>query len=207
VILCDTGPLVAAFNKADNDHVRRTAFLRENWSRLVIPSLAVTEICHLLADPERRGRPALAAEFCAAIADDELRIIEVTPYDYRRMSELLKTYSSLRLQAVDACLVALAERLDLREIAALDRRDFQVVAPRHLGKGEPTGSGLSRPDNSLGHRAIRCSGGPSRPYPMRRPRHHGSAGLQARDPAGLRWPRMPYETSRRRNRRPKGQIR
>jgi len=109
VILCDTGPLVAAFNKADNDHVRCARFLRENWSRLVVPSLAVTEICHLLAHPERHGRPALAAEFCAAIADDELRVIEVTPYDYRRMSELLKTYSSLRLQA---------------------------VAPRHLGKGE-----------------------------------------------------------------------
>jgi len=29
--------------------------LRENWSRLVVPSLAVTEICHLLADPLRRG--------------------------------------------------------------------------------------------------------------------------------------------------------
>jgi uncharacterized protein len=37
------------------------------------------------------------------------------------MSELLTTYSSLRLQAVDACVVALAERLDLHEIAALDR--------------------------------------------------------------------------------------
>jgi hypothetical protein len=42
----------------------------------VLPSLAVTEICHLLSDPERRGRPGLAAEFCAAIADDELRVIE-----------------------------------------------------------------------------------------------------------------------------------
>jgi predicted nucleic acid-binding protein len=136
VILCDTGPLVAAFNEADNDHIRCVRFLRENWSRVVVPSLAVTEICHLLADPARRGRPSLAAEFCAAIADDELRVIEVTPYDYRRMSELLTTYSSLRLQAVDACVVALAERLDLHEIAALDRRDFQVVAPRHLRKGD-----------------------------------------------------------------------
>lgn len=71
MILCDTGPLVAAFNKADNDHARCASFLRENWSRLVVPSLAVTEICHLLADPARRGRPDLAAEFCAAIADDD----------------------------------------------------------------------------------------------------------------------------------------
>jgi hypothetical protein len=76
VILCDTGPLVAAFNAADRDHGRCTEFLRENWSRLVVPSLAVTEVCHLLADPQRRGRPALAAEFCAAIAEDEVRVIE-----------------------------------------------------------------------------------------------------------------------------------
>jgi uncharacterized protein len=74
-------------------------FLASNWSRLVIPSLAVTEVCHLLADPERRGCVGLAAECCAAIADDELRVIEITPHDYRRMAELLTTYSSLRLQA------------------------------------------------------------------------------------------------------------
>lgn len=75
--LCDTGPLVAAFNEADSDHARCSAFLASNWSRLVIPSLAVTEVCHLLADPQRRGRVGLAAEFCAAIADDELRVIEM----------------------------------------------------------------------------------------------------------------------------------
>lgn len=136
MILCDTGPLVAAFNRADADHARCSRFLAENWSRMVVPSLAVTEVCHLLMEPHRHGRPGLAAEFCAAIADDELRVIEVTPYDYRRMSELLTTYASLRLQTVDACVVALAERLDLHEVAALDKRDFQIVAPRHLPRGQ-----------------------------------------------------------------------
>jgi predicted nucleic acid-binding protein len=110
MIVCDTGPLVAAFNAADRDRARCTRFLRENWSRLVVPSLAVTEICHLLADPQRRGRTELAAEFCAAVAADELRVIEATPHDYQRVAELLTTYASLRLQVVDACIVALAER-------------------------------------------------------------------------------------------------
>lgn len=64
MILCDTGPLVAAFNRADKDHARCVRFLAQNWARLVVPSLAVTEICHLLSDPVRRGSPALAAEFC-----------------------------------------------------------------------------------------------------------------------------------------------
>jgi predicted nucleic acid-binding protein len=98
--------------------------------------LPSTRSATCLPTPQRRGHAGLAAEFCAAIADDELRVIEVTPYDYRRMAELLTTYSSLRLQAVDACVIALAERLDLHEVAALDRRDFQVVAPRHLPKGQ-----------------------------------------------------------------------
>lgn len=143
MILCDTGPLVAAFNKADDDHERCVRFLSQNWTRLVVPSLAVTEVCHLLADPQRRGSPALAARFCAAIGADELRVIEVAPHDYRRIAELLTSYESLRLQAVDACVIALAERFDLREVAALDRRDFMVVAPRHLPKGQRL---ILRPD-------------------------------------------------------------
>jgi hypothetical protein len=60
------------------------------------------------------------------------------------MAELLTTYSSLRLQAVDACVIALAERLDLHEVAALDRRDFQVVAPRHNLVHGPARSSLRR---------------------------------------------------------------
>lgn len=186
MILCDTGPLVAAFNEADNDHVRCVRFLRENWSRVVVPSLAITEICHLLADPARRGRPSLAAEFCAAIADDELRVIEVTPYDYRRMSELLTTHSSLRLQAVDGCVVALAERLDLHEIAALDRRDFQVVAPSPAQRGSVEASarqltlifrGRSRP-------------GLSDIESVRTPRLPGRLGRPSPRPGIGRWQRL-----------------
>lgn len=51
------------------------------------------------------------------------------------MGELLTTYASLRLRVVDARVIALAERLDLREVAALDRRDFLVVAPGTCAKG------------------------------------------------------------------------
>ncbi|GAB3883206.1 hypothetical protein GCM10027612_14940 [Microbispora bryophytorum subsp. camponoti] len=39
-------------------------------------------------------------------------------HDYRRMSELLSAYTSLRLQAVGACVTALAERFHLRGWAA-----------------------------------------------------------------------------------------
>jgi hypothetical protein len=44
---------------------RRSCGRRRSWSRLVVPSLAVTEICHLVADPQRRGRTGLAGEYRA----------------------------------------------------------------------------------------------------------------------------------------------
>jgi predicted nucleic acid-binding protein len=74
-----------------------------------------------------------------------LRVIEAAPHDYRRMAELLTTYASLRLQVVDACVIALAERLDVREVAALDRRDFlycRTPAPAQRRAAHPATSQL-----------------------------------------------------------------
>jgi predicted nucleic acid-binding protein len=43
----------------------------------------------------------------------------------------VKVYADLPLGAVDASVVAIAERLGVKEIATLDRRHFSVVRPRH----------------------------------------------------------------------------
>ena len=48
------------------------------------------------------------------------------------MSELVDTYRNLQLGAVDAAVVALAERLAVTTVATIDRRDFSVVRPRHV---------------------------------------------------------------------------
>jgi hypothetical protein len=71
------------------------------WSsspELVSPGGPVA-CCHrgLSSASQSQHRVVLAAEFCAATAD-ELRVIEITPHDYRRMAELLTPYSSLRHQ-------------------------------------------------------------------------------------------------------------
>jgi predicted nucleic acid-binding protein len=45
---------------------------------------------------------------------------------------LVTTYADLPLGTTDATVIALAERLGVREIATLDRRHFTVVRPRHV---------------------------------------------------------------------------
>jgi hypothetical protein len=44
----------------------------------------------------------------------------------------VRTYASLPLGAVDASVIAIAERLKLTDVATLDRRHFTVVRPQHV---------------------------------------------------------------------------
>ncbi|MDN3359945.1 PIN domain-containing protein [Actinomadura sp. DC4] len=69
--------------------------------------------------------------FLEALAAGELDLVPTVSSDLARMVELVRTYADLPLGAVDASVVAIAERLGIKEIATLDRRDFSVVRPRH----------------------------------------------------------------------------
>jgi predicted nucleic acid-binding protein len=45
--------------------------------------------------------------------------------------QLVEMYADLPLGAVDASVIAVAERLRISEVATLDRRHFTVVRPNH----------------------------------------------------------------------------
>ena len=48
------------------------------------------------------------------------------------MEHLVGQYTDLPLSAVDASVIAVAERLKVADIATLDHRDFRVVKPAHI---------------------------------------------------------------------------
>jgi predicted nucleic acid-binding protein len=48
------------------------------------------------------------------------------------MADLVVTYASLPLGTTDASVIAVTERLNLSEVATLDRRHFTVVRPHHM---------------------------------------------------------------------------
>lgn len=129
MIICDTGPLVAVLNASDKDHHRCTRFLEAHPGPLLVPSPVVAEVCYMA---ETRVGPDAEAAFLRSLAAGELQFAELARPDLSRMAELVEQYSDLPLGAADASVVALAERLDVREIATLDHRDFAVVRPRHV---------------------------------------------------------------------------
>ncbi len=97
------------------------------------PGLVIAEVSYLLA---RDANPTVEAEFLRSFATGFLALADITVADLDRSAELVEQYADLPLGATDACLVTLAERLGIVELATLDRRHFSVVQPRHVARLE-----------------------------------------------------------------------
>jgi uncharacterized protein len=124
VLICDTGPLYAAINRKDQNHVRCLDLLETHAGPLILPSPVLAEVCWLL---ESRIGPAAEADFLQSIVDSELTMEPLTTTDVARMKELVVKYANFPLGAVDAAVIAVAERLDVQEIATIDHRHFAAV--------------------------------------------------------------------------------
>lgn len=130
--LIDSGPLVAAASRNDIDHERCLRLFRELPGPFLLPDTVLIEACWVIGDRIGAKSHALFLEAIAAeLERDRYRLISLIPPDLPRMAELVSQYSDLRLDPTDASVVAIAERLGVRQVATLDRRDFTVVRPRH----------------------------------------------------------------------------
>jgi predicted nucleic acid-binding protein len=132
VILCDSGPLIAAAASNDADHRACTEMftgLRLAGRRLLVPQTVVAEVGYMLA---AWVSTEVEAKFLDAVAAEDFEVVNLTSADFARMAELVRGYDDLQLGTTDASVIAVAERLGVREIATLDRRHFTAVRPRHL---------------------------------------------------------------------------
>ena len=130
MILLDTGPLVAAALRDDDDHhacVELLTGLHLARRHMLVLSTVLAEVGYLLS-----REPRTEAQFLTSLAEGDFDTVDLTRADLRRMAELVQQCADLPLGTTDASVVAVAERLDISEIATLDRKHFTVVRPRHL---------------------------------------------------------------------------
>jgi len=91
--------------------------------------MVIAEVGYLLArDAGSSVEPAFLRSFKAGF----LATVSPTADDLSRAAELVEQYADLPLGTTDACIVALAERLNITELVTLDQRHFNVVRPRHV---------------------------------------------------------------------------
>lgn len=132
-VLLDSGFLFAVLNTSEAEHQTTIQVLKEIRESIVLPVPAITEVAYLLA--RDIGQEA-AADSIDSLATTELTLENPAPEDYIRCGDLLRQYSDANLDFVDALIVSIAERLNITRVLTLDRRDFQIVRPKHCGSFE-----------------------------------------------------------------------
>lgn len=124
-IIVDAGPLIALFDRNDRHHLRAVQFIKACRSHLVTNLPVLTEATFLLRFSVDAQRDLLLWVHRAMHVD------VATSADLPRIADLLHKYRDLPADFADASLVALAERLNLLQVASVDK-DFSVY--RSLGR-------------------------------------------------------------------------
>lgn len=121
MILIDTGPIVALFDKDDRYHALCIEILKEIREPLVATWPVLTECFYLL-------------NFSWEVQDSLWLFIqrggmEIYPLEKElliRCHELMKQYHDLPMDLADATLVALADVLGVSKVFTLDHKDFSI---------------------------------------------------------------------------------
>ncbi|REJ73589.1 MAG: PIN domain-containing protein [Acidobacteria bacterium] len=121
----DSGPLIAALNRADPHHRSCLEILTSLRHDVVVPALCVAEVAYLIG---RRLGAEVEASFLAGL--QALDVQGPSPEDWPPVAELVRRFADLPLGGTDASVVVLAERLEADHLVTLDRCHFSVVRPR-----------------------------------------------------------------------------
>jgi len=127
--LLDTGFLYALVDDKDAHH--NAVFEARSLVRgqIVLPIPAVTEACYFV---RRNLGIAALADFLESLAGTTDLSFEVPiASDYTRSAEILRKYNDSNIDFVDACIAAMAERLNITRILTVDRRHFSMFRPVH----------------------------------------------------------------------------
>lgn len=127
--LLDSGFLYAQLNGKDDHHVRVSAAAKIAEREPIILAIPViTEVTYLL---QRDLGIEAVAVFLENLPETDFVLEMPLAEDYKRAAEILRKYNDANIDFVDACIVAIAERLNITKILTVDRRHFGIFKPRH----------------------------------------------------------------------------
>ncbi len=127
-VIADTGFVYAIFQPHDRRHRTATDYYLDTLDNILFPIPALTELAFL--SYRAGGNPAVLMAM-RALRQSRLSLIPFTDPDHDRVITILTKYTDTRIDFVDACIMALAERLNVTRILTFDRRDFSIYKPVH----------------------------------------------------------------------------
>ncbi|MCL5962313.1 MAG: PIN domain-containing protein [Chloroflexi bacterium] len=129
-IIVDTGPLFALADRNDKHHKEVVRLVAKTSEVLIVPALVLPEVSYLI---NKYLSVEAEIKLLRSIASGEggLRLEAVTKADLARAADVVATYADARVGVVDASIVAISERLNIRKVLTLDHRHFGAFRPSH----------------------------------------------------------------------------
>ena len=127
-VVLDTSVLYALTDAAEPAHRSCVNALMAETESIIVPQVVLPEIAYLLAS---RLGGEIEARFFEGLLASRWRLEPLTDPDLPRALALLSQYADAQIGFVDACLVAVAERLGITRIYTLDKRHFTLIRPTH----------------------------------------------------------------------------
>ena len=128
-ILLDPSAVLAAADSADLNHRAAVAWFGRVDEPLLLGALGLGELDVLL---QRELGVTASLALVEALVAGSIRLVAPLPDDLARAAVLMGEAAEHRPRLADALLVATAERLGVRRVAAFDRRPLAVFRPRHV---------------------------------------------------------------------------
>jgi len=126
-IVLDTSAVIGLMDKNYRKHTLLKKIFTEKENVFILPSTTIGEICYML---NSRFGSKIELVFLQEIIKSSFQLELLKDIDIIRSIEILKKYDTLNIGYVDASIIAVAERLKVNKILTLDRKHFEVVAPR-----------------------------------------------------------------------------
>jgi len=125
--VADSGFIVAVANKGDQWHQQCVPIYKQQRV-IYIPQTTLAEVGYLLT---KAGGNSLTVQFLSNLTRTKYQIVPLETLDIQRTAELLQQYVNSRVDFVDCTVATVAERLNICRILTIDRRDFDILRPKH----------------------------------------------------------------------------
>jgi uncharacterized protein len=127
IAIADTGFVVAVGSHKDKHHTRCIE-VYHRVQKIVLPQSVLTEAAYLLL--QKIGVQQTAG-LLRGLGRTKYTLTALEIGDLTRSAELLSRYADSELDFVDTTVVAVAERLNIKVVLTIDRRDFSMIRPSH----------------------------------------------------------------------------
>ena len=126
--LIDSSFVYATIDRGDKNHLQAVGLLANLVDDIFLPATVLEEVTYLM---QARLGHVQVRYFVHQLQNSPIQIEVIRRIDLTRIYELMDQYADLKLDFVDASLVAVAERLQIHRILTIDQRNFRAIQPNH----------------------------------------------------------------------------